>query len=113
MRINLEHKKFYKNQNKNNRILEERDNRLEEYKLLVYSNSYVCFEDDTYMSWHSFYGLDEEFRGVELSSDSSEQECLSWIVDTMDLEYESDETNPELIFVIPGDLEAMIEFLVH
>ena len=44
----------------------------------------------------------------ELSSDSSGTESLSWIANSMDQDYESDETDPETIFSGPkGSVDTM------
>ena len=43
-----------------------------------------------------------------LSSDSSGTESLSWIANSMDWDYESDETDPETIFSGPkGSVDTM------
>ena len=47
------------------------------------------------------------------SSDSSESESLSWIVDHMDWVYESDETDPEIIFNSPPDSKDTMGLVGH
>ena len=49
----------------------------------------------------------------ELSSESSETESLSWIVNSMDWDYESDETDPETIFSRPKGSANMMGEVGH
>ena len=49
----------------------------------------------------------------ELSSDSSESESLSWMANSMDWDYESDETNPEIIFISPMDSNDIVGLVGH
>ena len=49
----------------------------------------------------------------ELSFDSSETESLSWIANSMDWDYESDETDPETIFSGPKGSVNMMGLVGH
>ena len=49
----------------------------------------------------NFISTDGRSDAPGLSSDSSGTESLSWIANSMDWDYESDETDPETIFSRP------------
>ena len=47
------------------------------------------------------------------TSSSSESESLSWIANHMDWDYESDETDPEIIFNGPPDSKNAVDIVRH
>ena len=49
----------------------------------------------------------------ELSFESSETESLSWIANSMNWDYESDETDPETIFIGPKGSANMMGVVGH
>jgi len=49
----------------------------------------------------------------ELSSDSSESESLSLMANSMDWDYESDETDLEIIFIGPVDSNDTVGLVGH
>ena len=49
----------------------------------------------------------------ELSSDSSGTESLSWIANSMDWDYELDETDPKTIFIGPMDSDDAMGLVGH